>query len=131
MVEFARQIGATRAGKPYWYAVAEHLAAQLHPDILAGEPGKSPGRPKGRWADLFIDVRETQRRKRCGIEVACGHLSRGYMPWRVTRVIDGKVKTLCVSAGLWKGKNLETLAQRFHQHVRECRETFKIKTDGK
>jgi hypothetical protein len=126
MIEFAKQNGAMRGGRPDWYVVAEILAVLARPDLLNDySASRSVGREKGPWPFLFVDVQEVRRQKHCSILKACEHLSAGYHPHSYSKVINGKQMTFRMASGAWKGKKPTTLRQRYLQHLREWREVYK------
>jgi hypothetical protein len=151
MLEFAKQIGAIRGGRPDWYVLAEHLAAIAKPDLLKDPPVSKPvGRPKREtnlsW--LYMDVRMMMRRRGrgCTIKRACELLAKGERPHRIPVTVppggmnvilpDGTKATLTPGTkfmmrgvmGNWKGKKVKTMVvdyQRARGEWKKERENWK------
>ena len=69
---------------------------------------------------LYFDVALVMRQKRCEIMDACKELCRGYLPHCTTVTFsDGREEIVRAASQNWKGKNWETVRQRYYQSIKK------------
>lgn len=126
MLQFAKEIGAVRNGRPDWYAVAEYLvpfAAGKFPQLLGDDsPASRPAHrpPKENWFWLVHDVNLIIRQKEgCTVIEACRLLAKGERPHRVFAYNQaGESREVYIQSGKWRGMKPRTLEQRYYDHLR-------------
>jgi hypothetical protein len=121
MVRFAKAIGAMRNERPDWYAVAEYLAESYAPHLLGDLPASRPAhRPRQDWYWLARDVGLVMQQENCTIKEACRLLAEGKAFPNVVNLPNGGSARL--QAGKWRGKNPDTLEQRYFEYTKEWKE---------
>jgi hypothetical protein len=125
MLQFAKDIGAMRNGRPDWYAVAERLApfaAGEFPQLLQDDfPVSRPAhRPrKEDWYWLFRDVDLVRRQRNCTVKKACELLAKGEKPYRARYTVSaGERHWIRIQSGAWQGTKAKTLEQRYYEWLR-------------
>lgn len=125
MLGLAKEIGAVRRdGRPDWYAVAEHLAAEQRPELLLRDTGRRRGPQARPWRWLCHDVELVQAQRRCSIQDACGFLSEGKYPETTVYLsaevaqklgVDPGTHKVRAAGGRWKGMSVLTLERKYYK----------------
>ncbi len=130
MLEFAKQLGATKNGRPDWYIVAEQLAAIAVPELLYDNGLKKCGsgrRPKN-YDFLAMEVHRVMWINNCGVRAACRKIAKGD---KVPLPARNGVKRYIIG-GPWKGENPGTLETQYwrwfeREEKRQKKLTVKIR----